>query len=486
MADNIRRNPFKIFLCHAGEDKVQVNNVYQRLHNSINRAHMEHLVSVFFDIETLTGGAEGNSKGIFSFIDECDVFVIFVSEDSINKKWPLKELEHALMIKSQKPDMVILPVFCNVNIDKLITHVKNETRDKFPLIEDMLTQISKYQGIRFPIQGIEENWDGCNRRIVERLATLVDEAEPFHKLLFSPEEKPISITRPEQRDELKRRIEACNSAAELLTLWKTSMIGLMSQLQELPDHTSRFNWSLSFARSLLHKHPNAIAANEIRQILKIWASQLIVIMEQKDAPALNQEEYKQFQTIMLNVLNYVLPMDKANALIALPNPLNPEQSGKDWISEEQFIKIRKHPLYEAKLVVGDKGCPMGRKLVKLARFFNLAELEPYLSPVLLNASEEENQQLALLLKDKPIATQEEKKDRLSSAHFRAGERILFFMRQQEDKVSARYHQAFRKYGFEHRSALYMIRDHILHFRLREAKAALAQLEKIESRQQLKA
>lgn len=98
---NINR-PLKVFLCHTFVDKPVVHRFYKRL--------LDDGVDVWLDAESLIPGQTWRNE-IDHAIQESDVIIVFLSENSINKEgYVQKEIRLALEKAQEKPDGTIFVI----------------------------------------------------------------------------------------------------------------------------------------------------------------------------------------------------------------------------------------------------------------------------------------------------------------------------------------------------------------------------------------
>ncbi|MEO0569076.1 MAG: toll/interleukin-1 receptor domain-containing protein [Pseudomonadota bacterium] len=105
-----------IFLCHASEDKGFVRRVYQDLKSKGQKPWIDEAeINVGQSIVDAVDKALGN----------CKVFMLFLSEDSINKSWVKKEWNATLMRKLSGADILFIPALIDsVQTPALLSDLK--------------------------------------------------------------------------------------------------------------------------------------------------------------------------------------------------------------------------------------------------------------------------------------------------------------------------------------------------------------------------
>jgi len=130
-------NKPKVFVSHAGEDNIFVEN--------LGKCLIEKGVDPWIDFWELLPGDKLIDKIFNKGIGKCDVFIIVLSQNSIKKPWVIEELDTALVkrIESQTKLIPIRIDDCEIPMPLKATVWKNVDPQKelLPQIEPIVTSI---------------------------------------------------------------------------------------------------------------------------------------------------------------------------------------------------------------------------------------------------------------------------------------------------------------------------------------------------------
>ena len=104
----------KAFLSHSSKDKPLVEKIAKQLGR--NNCHYDSL--------TFEAG-EKTIEEIFRSLEDTDIFVLFISDYSLNSEWVKKEITHAKVLSNRSLIERIFPLI----IDKNITHKDSRIPD---------------------------------------------------------------------------------------------------------------------------------------------------------------------------------------------------------------------------------------------------------------------------------------------------------------------------------------------------------------------
>ena len=136
----------RVFLSHSSRDKAIINNVYTKLSTIIGRE------SIVLDTINFEEGRNTESEILYN-LDKSDLFVIFLSESSLNSKWVRQEMERANSKLTEESRYQICPISIDDNI-----------RYDNPLIPEWMRE-------RYNIQLVKSNKKIVNL-IIERLTEI--------------------------------------------------------------------------------------------------------------------------------------------------------------------------------------------------------------------------------------------------------------------------------------------------------------------------
>lgn len=140
----MKNNSPKVFICHAKEDK-------ERFVVDLATKLREKGIDAWLDKWEMRGG-DSIVKRIFDEgIGGCDVFIIILSKNSINKKWVREELDSAV-VKRIEGDTRIIPIIIDENIEvpQSLKHLLWRT------IKDTSNYEDKLKTIILDIHGMSE------------------------------------------------------------------------------------------------------------------------------------------------------------------------------------------------------------------------------------------------------------------------------------------------------------------------------------------
>lgn len=96
----------RLFISHAWEDKAL----------ALNLTKLPEFVKSWVDIQELAGG-QMLDPSIVRAIEDCHVFVVLVSQVSVNRNWVTKEVEWALEREALKDRVFVLPLIIESSLE---------------------------------------------------------------------------------------------------------------------------------------------------------------------------------------------------------------------------------------------------------------------------------------------------------------------------------------------------------------------------------
>ncbi|MBB70828.1 MAG: hypothetical protein CMF50_00320 [Legionellales bacterium] len=404
----------------------------------------------FYDTVFMSDHKLENIKMMKQAIDSSGIFIFIVSQASIMNYWTQVELVRAVAAQKQNSDLLILPIYTNIAKDSLENQLSNisaacydgtegakhaEHLD-YDVVKNALQHIVNQQNhLEHPRQGNDAGTiNNFQIQLSQIVASQTFFLEPFYSSLvyfgvIDPDNTSTNIkTMAANNQQIEAMISFLTSKefflSELKELWLSNT--LQQAIELLKKYTENYDidrWSVSWAKASLAEDNVAPAAayfSRIRKLIKEWVKAVTIAVTKRvgtDPLFSQQADMKWFADHVRQCLEFVLPMDRANALCTLPAidteivdndksyfRRHYEKRGKDWISAEQRNMLHADESHDelkeffSKLVSPDARAPMGSKLILAIELFELVQLHRYIEPTLLDCTDTKNQQLAGLIK----------------------------------------------------------------------------------------